>query len=789
MGDIPRPSGADGMLDPGGWTDASESRFYQVAQDCLSALNNLVNRGLTPWDRTHKDTFKYGGGAWSGDAAGAGNQKGNTLIQNFTELQNLLTAATNWNYELSQTVVGAKTSVTNNVSAALDYISKLSQDDPDYETKVRDKKAQCLQANVRVIESAANAVTSPQTFKPQLSGNQLLAAGLPSGPPTGVVAPIGGGPSTPPNAPKSGNTGELNQAPQPTPTNNTTPTPPTGTSAPASSQAPQPSKSGNTGELNQVPREVPKTTPIPAPATSQPADFPKSGNDGVLNQPSNPVGTPGGTQTANSQNLGGTSNNVVGLPPAATTRTTSGGGGGGTPTASTSTGGSASGGGLGSTTSGSGTPQSGNPTGQPTGAQAPGGQPNNPLQQGLQQFGQGLQSGAGNTSQPLAAAQPATQQPTTPPPATPTGAAGGTSGTSAAPVGAASAAGGGGSVGGPAAATPAAPAAPLGPAPTPSPAAPVSQPGQGGPVGPTGPGVAAAGTSNQQAAAAAAPIPVSPARAERDAMAAAAKAGLLQRKSAGNTDADIEIARRISAALHAPPSIPAASYQFVWAVGVTSEGQILAANSYGIGYIPDGVKLPGQVTLVSADEAISPAERGRWVNVPFLALQGWAQFHGKTLRAIIGTPDEVKPYKSSMHAEELAPDDIPADGTMQGRSRLQVIAPEAAARLEEWSDVTLYEALPPRPVQDAPPDAKQTMKLWVETIKPLLRTTGTNGPVDHLTKLIAYADHMQSIELYKAYTAPHVAAQREAMSDWIYWQHVSSICQDATNPVLGSVQA
>ena len=84
-------------------------------------------------------------------------------------------------------------------------------------------------------------------------------------------------------------------------------------------------------------------------------------------------------------------------------------------------------------------------------------------------------------------------------------------------------------------------------------------------------------------------------------MAAAAKAGLLQRKSAGNTDADIEIARRISAALHAPPSIPAASYQFVLAVGVTSEGQILAANSYGIGYIPDGVKLPGQVTLVSAD--------------------------------------------------------------------------------------------------------------------------------------------------------------------------------------------
>ncbi|MUM31634.1 secretion protein EccK [Mycobacterium sp. CBMA361] len=307
-------------------------------------------------------------------------------------------------------------------------------------------------------------------------------------------------------------------------------------------------------------------------------------------------------------------------------------------------------------------------------------------------------------------------------------------------------------------------------------------------MGPTGPGVAAASANNQQAAAAAAPIPVSPARAERDAAAAAAKAGLLQRKSAGNTDADIEIARRISAALHAPPSIPEPSFKFVWAVGVTTEGQILAANSYGIGFIPDRMKLPGQVMLVSADEAIPPGERGRWVNFPFLALQGWAQFHGKTLRAIIGMPDEVKPYKSSTHTEELAPDDIPASGAMQGRSRLQVIAPEAAARLEEWSDLTLYEALPPRPVQDAPPDPKQTIKLWVDTIKPLLRTTGTNGPIDHLKNMIAYADHMQSVELYKAYTAPHVAAQREAMSDWIYWQHISSICQDATNPVLGGVQ-
>lgn len=785
MSDRQRPSGAEDMLEPGAWPDASETQFHRVAQDCLDALRNLVNNGMHPWDTNLRDTFRNGGGNWSGSAAGAADGKGGKILTNFAAMQNHLTVAANWNNDLSHTIAGAKDSIINNVNNAKADIEKISTDAPNYETLVRNRKTQCYNDNLSVVKTAAQAAVPPESYKPRATDQQLLANGLPEAPGAAPIAPTT---TAPPPAPKAGEGPKLegteaqNQPSPPAPNNKPTPDEPAGPKAGLGPKTPVVAEQDHPAPGSPGGAATPVSTPatkggdgpkIAAPRQQDPAPAPGLP---AVNDPTSNGSTPGGSMV--------TSPLQPGPRPANSTSA------GGSTTTTTSPAGSASSGGLGGTTGGSGTPQSGSPTGQPTAAQQPGSQPNNPLQQGLQQFGQGLQSGAGNTSQPLAAAQPATQQPTTPPPpATPTGAAGGTSGTSAAPVGAASAAGGGGSVGGPAAATPAAPAAPLGPAPTPSPAAPVAQPGQGGPVGPTGPGVAAAGTNNQQAAAAAAPIPVSPARAERDAMAAAAKAGLLQRKSAGNTDADIEIARRISAALHAPPSIPAASYQFVWAVGVTSEGQILAANSYGIGYIPDGVKLPGQVTLVSADEAISPAERGRWVNVPFLALQGWAQFHGKTLRAIIGTPDEVKPYKSSMHAEELAPDDIPADGTMQGRSRLQVIAPEAAARLEEWSDVTLYEALPPRPVQDAPPDAKQTMKLWVETIKPLLRTTGTNGPVDHLTKLIAYADHMQSVELYKAYTAPHVAAQRAAMSDWIYWQHVSSICQDATNPVLGSVQA
>lgn len=784
-GDRQKPSCPSGMIEPGAWPDASESRFYQVAQACTTALRNLSNNSATPWQRELSDTFRNGGGNWSGSAADAANNTGQDLLRRTQAMMNALTLAANWNFDASCAISSAKNEIAGNVSNAMSGFNDLSEHDQEQ------RIADCYKQNLAVIAQKIGAVGSPGTYRPSIDQHQLQTNGLPPQlPQAGQPPPAQPAPPAPPKG-KGGNTDETGTSPEKEPAQPSSnpaassPGAPTTPGAPTSPGAPaagRPGVTDNTGTTAPLQPVSPKANGVATPAGSneKAAVTDVTGTNAIA---------PATAQTANAQAPGPAPGAAPMVAPPPGTRPSTSTPGGGTPAVNASSGGGSPSGGLGGLPSGSGTPQSGNPSGQPTGAQTPGAQPNNPLQQGLQQFGQGLQSGAGNASQPLASAQPATQQPTTPPPATPTGAASGTPGTSAAPVGAASAAGGGGSIGGPAAGTPAAPAAPLGPAPTPSPAAPVAQPGQGGPVGPAGPGVAAAGTNNQQAAAAAAPIPVSPARAERDAMAAAAKAGLLQRKSAGNTDADIEIARRISAALHAPPSIPAASYQFVWAVGVTSEGQILVANSYGIGYIPDGVKLPGQVTLVSADEAISPAERGRWVNFPFLAVQGWAQFHGKTLRAIIGTPEEVKPYKASMHAEELAPDDIPADGTMQGRSRLQVISPEAAARLDDWSDVTLYEALPPRPVQDAPPDAKQTMKLWVEAIKPLLRTTGTNGPIDHLIKLIAYADHMQNVELYKAYTAPHVAAQREAMSDWIYWQHISSICQDATNPVLGTVQA
>ncbi|WP_083420396.1 hypothetical protein [Mycolicibacterium llatzerense] len=377
----------------------------------------------------------------------------------------------------------------------------------------------------------------------------------------------------------------------------------------------------------------------------------------------------------------------------------------------------------------------------------------------------------------------------TPEPAAQTGAASGTSaaagaatgGTSggAAPVAQAAASTAAAPTGAPAGA---APAAPLGPAPTPSPAAPVAQPGAGA-GGPGGPGVAPMSANQQQNAAAAAPIPVTAARAERDAMAAAARAGLV-RKSAG--DADVQFAERIAAALHAPPSIPPMAWNFVWAVGVTTNGEIIAANSYGVSFIPDGMCLPSQVIFVSADENVPAGQRGRWVREPFVALQAWCTFYEKTLKVVIGTEQEVQPFTGSLQTKVIPPEDIPTDGLMKGRTRLEIIAPEAAAKLAEWPDAQLHEALPPQPVQLVPPDPAAIGKAWMESIRPLMQTTGETYRTAHLEKLAAYGRLQEAAALYRAYTAPHAADLRAAITDWVWWQQFSTIQGDAQLVELGA---
>lgn len=45
--------------------------------------------------------------------------------------------------------------------------------------------------------------------------------------------------------------------------------------------------------------------------------------------------------------------------------------------------------------------------------------------------------------------------------------------------------------------------------------------------------------------------------------------------------------------------------------------------------------------------------------------------------------------------------------------------------------------------------------------------------------MAAYADHAQELALHKAQTAVDATAQRAAIADWVYWQHVSVMSNDA----------
>lgn len=266
-------------------------------------------------------------------------------------------------------------------------------------------------------------------------------------------------------------------------------------------------------------------------------------------------------------------------------------------------------------------------------------------------------------------------------------------------------------------------------------------------------------------------MPVSSARSERDAIAAAATAGALRRQGNGNDP--LTLARRIAAALNAGT----ADFGFFWVTGLTADGTILVANSYGIAYIPDGVLLPEQVRMVSADESIPLADRARWATYPILAVQGWAQHHDVQLRAVIATEDQFANFDPGAAKIVLQPDDIPADGTMQGRTRLDVIASAAATQLAAISDAGLQELLPPAPT-DATPPTDETFTLWFEVAKPLMSTSTERG-VAHLQAFIIYAGHAQELTLYHAHTATDAGVQRAAIADWVYWQHLAVLVSDA----------
>ncbi len=275
------------------------------------------------------------------------------------------------------------------------------------------------------------------------------------------------------------------------------------------------------------------------------------------------------------------------------------------------------------------------------------------------------------------------------------------------------------------------------------------------------------------AGAAPAPVPVSAARAERDAILSASTAGALRRKTNGSDP--LQRARHIGAALN----VGVMDFGFFWVTGVTTDGMIVVANSYGIGYIPEGVHLPDDVRMASADDAVPVSERAKWATYPILAVQAWAQHHDKKLRAVVATEEQFANFDPGVAKIVLTQDDIPDSGVMQGRDRLEVIAPGAAQRLTAVSDFGLNDLLPPAPADlEAPAD--ETPKLWFEVSKPLMSTNPQRGAA-HLKAFVTYAEHAQEKALYTAHTAAQPSDQRRAIADWVYWQHLAVIMSDAVN--------
>ncbi|MCV7046420.1 secretion protein EccK [Mycobacterium frederiksbergense] len=309
-----------------------------------------------------------------------------------------------------------------------------------------------------------------------------------------------------------------------------------------------------------------------------------------------------------------------------------------------------------------------------------------------------------------------------------------------------------------------APPMPLGNPSTPAPAAPIP-PG----AGPVGPAVAPASTNQGAAGGAAAPVPISAARAERDAIANAATANAMRRRGPNPR----QLARHIAAALNVGITDPS----LFWITAITSDGQILTANNYGLAYIPEHVHLPEQVRMVTADESIPAQTRGTWATYPLLAVQEWARHHNVTLQAVAGTEENLKGFDLGAARDIITAEDMPDSGKMQGRNRLEVIAPEVATKLAGISASGLTELLPPAPADNTPP-ADNRINLLLEVCKPLLSANPDRAGA-HLKAMVAYADHLQNVALFRAHTAQDAELQRAAIAEWIYWQHISVLSADA----------
>jgi hypothetical protein len=264
-------------------------------------------------------------------------------------------------------------------------------------------------------------------------------------------------------------------------------------------------------------------------------------------------------------------------------------------------------------------------------------------------------------------------------------------------------------------------------------------------------------------------VPVSAARAAKDAVASASARGA--RKD------PLRLARRVAAALNARDSGGEDDYGFFWVTAVTTDGEIVVANSYGLAYLPEGVELPAKVHFASADRNVPVDEKACTATYPALAIQCWAAFHDLKLRAVIGTAEQLANTDVGAAKVILEDDDIPESGKMVGRSRLEVVDPSAVAQLQETDDLHLVDLLPPAPADAKAPDDERHM-LWFDLMKPMT-SKATGREVAHLRAFHAYAAHSRDLALHQAYAAADAEAQRPAVVDFLYWRYVAALLDSA----------
>ena len=746
MTTIPRPTdGRKGeMTVPPAWPEADEDSYSggpTSRSQLIDDLKRQLGTGQYQWDTTSTGVFEVP--TWSGNAAGAAKGWTDAHSGDMQSVDQLLTTAKTFYDNTRKTIVNAKNriiEICNHYQSEIDRLSKADFEKESDRTTAIDAQIQAaLKENSDVVQAAALAVKRGEVYSPPEiathtdPGVQLLSGQLPNMPPPPAVGTTGANENIRP----SGATG----APLPA-------VPAVGITG-ASENIPS---SGATG--GPLPAAVPSGT-TQANGTIQSALPPA----GVVPPP--PPPPPAIPKT--------------GTPPPVSVGSGSGSGGGGSVGAGS--GGAGGPGAGGSSSGGTASPLSDAKTGDQKAEAGPG-------QDLAGQTPDDLARLAAPAAQPAVApaafSAPALSAPLAPPidpasiasaainhtsaavpdgPGPPSGPGGGGSGGGGGPI--PPGGGGGGGIAPPVNSLPAVPPMPLLPPATPPPAGPPPPP-------PPSPNVNPA--ANKPPDVLPAPIPVSAVRAERDAILAASAAGTM---AAGGANAALTLARRIAAALN----VGATDFGFFWITGLTADGTIVVANSYGLGYIPQGVNLPENVKLATADESIPMADRAKWATYPILAVQGWAQAHAQKLRAVIATETQFANFDPGAAKIVLQAEDIPDTGAMQGRSRLEVIAPGAAAHLAAVPDAGLNDLLPAAPADASAPEDRSAA-MWFDMAVPLMSTTSDRGIV-HMELMVQYADHAQELALYRAHTAADAALQRDAIADWVYWQHLSVLMSDA----------